>query len=240
MKTKIYSLLLALCTVPAFSQVGINTANPTATLDINGTLKIRETPMVTALPGYEIMAVNDGSFQVAKVAPQVIIDAATQAAGTNTSVYAAKKTTGITLLSLGLFPTGFRAVNFLAAERSVGSAALFSDTDNTYTIPSTGVYHVGFSFRYGAGLQAAILTNTPGVGIFRNRSGVGTLIDSRVFSGLTIPLVLSLTISEGTLDSLYSFQAGDKISFGLTGSSLLDGGILGTSVSSFFVYKVSN
>ncbi|HBV14523.1 hypothetical protein [Chryseobacterium carnipullorum] len=240
MKTKIYTLILALSTVSAFSQVGINTPNPTATLDVNGTLKIRDTPMTPALPGYTIMAVNDGTFQVAKVDPQVIIDAATAASGTNTSVYAAKKTTGITLLSLGLFPTGFRAVNFLAAERSVGSAALFSDTDNTFTIPSNGVYQVGFTFRYGAGLQAAILTNTPGIGILRTRGGVATLIDSRVFSGLTVPLVLSLTISESTLNSLYSFQAGDKISFGLTGSSALDVGLLGTSIGSFYIYKVSN
>lgn len=240
MKTKIYSLFLALSAVSAFSQVGINTSNPSATLDVNGTLKVRDTQMIPALPGYTIMVVNDGSFQVAKVDPQLIIDAATAASGTNTSVYAAKKATGISLLSLGLFPTGFRAVNFLAAERSVGSAALFSDTDNTFTIPSTGVYQVGFSFRYGSGLQAAILTNTPGIGIFRNRAGVGTLIDSRTFSGLTIPLVLSLTISESTLNSLYSFQAGDKISFGLTGSSALDVGLLGDSVGSFYIYKVSN
>ncbi|MBB6369495.1 hypothetical protein [Chryseobacterium shigense] len=240
MKTNIYSLFLALFAMPVFSQVGINTPTPTATLDVNGTVKIRDTPMVTALPGYEIMAVNQGTFQVAKVDPQVVIDAASAAANTNSSVYAAKKTSGITLISLGLFPTGFRAVNFLAAERSVGSASLFSDTDNTYTIPSNGVYAVGFSFRYGAGLQAAILTNTPGIGIFRNRAGVGTLIDSRSFSGLTIPLVLSLTISESSINSLYSFQTGDKISFGLTGSSALEAGLLGTSVGSFYIYKVSN
>lgn len=240
MKTKIYSLILALSAVSAFSQVGINTSTPSATLDVNGTMKVRDIPITPALPGYTIMALNNGTFQVAKVDPQVIIDAATTASGTNTSVYAAKKTTGIDLLSLGLFPTGFRAVNFLAAERSVGSAALFSDTDNTFTIPSNGVYQVGFSFRYGSGLQAAILTNTPGIGIFRNRAGVGTLIDSRVFSGLTIPLLLSLTVSESTINSLYSFQAGDKISFGLTGSSALDIGLLGASVGSFYIYKVSN
>ena len=240
MKTKIYSLLLALSAASAFSQVGINTATPSATLDVNGTLKVRDTQMIPALPGYTLMVVNDGTFQVAKVDPQLIIDAATTASGTNTSVYAAKKTTGLNLISLGLFPSGFRAVNFLAAERSVGSGSLFSDTDNTYTIPSTGVYAVGYTFRYGAGLQAALLTNTPGIGIFRNRAGVGTLIDSRVFSGITIPLVLSLTISESSINSLYSFQAGDKISFGLTGSSLLDAGILGTSTSSFYIYKVSN
>ncbi|MGG5210480.1 hypothetical protein ACQWU4_16260 [Chryseobacterium sp. MIQD13] len=235
MKTKIYSLLLALSAVSAFSQVGINTAAPSATLDVNGTMKVRDIPSTPALPGYEILALNSGSAQVSKVDPQLLFDS-----NVNTSVYAAKKSSGITLLSLGLFPTGFRAVNFLAAERSAGSASLFSDSDNTYIIPSNGVYAVGFTFRYGSGLQAAILTNTPGIGILRNRGGVGTLVDSRSFSGLTIPLLLSLTISESSINSLYTFETGDKISFGLTGSSALDVGLLGTSIGSFYIYKVSN
>lgn len=235
MKTKIYSLLLALSAISVFSQVGINTATPAATLDVNGNLKVRDIPTAVSLPGYQILALNVGSTEVSQVDPQLIFNSSV-----NTSVYAAKKSTGITLLSLGLFPSGFRAVNFLAAERSVGSAALFSDTDNTFTIPSNGVYAVGFSFRYGSGLQAALLTNTPGIGILRNRGGVATIIDNRVFSGLNLSVLLSLTISESSINSLYSFEAGDKISFGLTGSSLLEAGLLGTSIGSFYIYKVSN
>ncbi|KFF01920.1 hypothetical protein [Chryseobacterium luteum] len=235
MKTKLYSLFLGLSFIPTFSQVGINTSAPSATLDVNGTMKVRDTPVTPTLPGYELLVVNTGTAQVSKADPQLLYDSAV-----NSSVYAAKKTSGLTLISLGLFPTGFRSVNFLASERSLGSAALFSDTDHTYTVPSNGVYAVGFSFRYGAGLQAAVLTNTPGIGILRDRAGVATLIDNRVFSGITVPLLLSLTISEGSLNSLYTFQAGDKISFGLTGSSLLDGSILSTSIGSFYIYKVSN
>lgn len=246
MKATIFTLMFATVSSSIFAQVGINTPNPTATLDINGTIKIRQTPSAPALPGYQILAVNQnsgGDFQVAQVNPQLIVDAAVSSISTNgytnTTVYAARKTTGVGLLSLGIFPTGFRAVNFLAAERSVGSAALFSDTDNTYTIPSTGTYAIGFSFRYGTGLQAEILANAPGVGIVRTRAGVATLIDNRAFSGANL-LILSLTISESSLNSLYPLQAGDKISFGLTGSSLLSATLIGSSVSSFYIYKVSN
>lgn len=239
MKTKIYSLLLALSAVPVFSQVGINTSAPAATLDVNGNVKVRTTPAAPALTGYQILGLNTATAEVAQVDPQLLINSATTAANTNTTVFAAKKTTGISLLSLSLFPTGFRVVNFLAAERSIGSAALFGDTDHNYTIPSTGVYAIGFSFRYGTGLQASILANSPGIGIFRDRGGVGTIIDSRAFSGANL-ILLSLTISETSINSVYSLQAGDKISFGLTGSSLLDGGLLGSSVGSFFIYKISN
>lgn len=245
MKTKICSAILSLIAISAFSQVGIGTPTPLAMLDVNGTMKIRTTPVAPALPGYQILAVNQntgGDFQVAQVNPQLIVDAAVNAINTanaNTSVYSAKKTAGINLISLSLFPTGFRAVDFVQAERTLGTASLFSDTDNTYTVPTSGVYAIGFSFRYGTGLQAAILSNSPGVGILRTRNNVATLIDSRTFSGANL-LVLSLTISEANINSLYTLQSGDKISFGLTGSSLLDVGLLGSSTGSFYIYKVSN
>lgn len=240
MKTKIYSVICAFCSLSLFSQIGINTPTPTATLDVNGTMKVREAPVVTALPGHQIMAINNnGDFQVAKLDPELIANLAVNISGTNTSVYAAKKTAGISLLSLGLFPSGFRAVNFLNSERTVGTAGLFSDTDNTYTVPATGIYAVGFTFRYGTGLQAELLSNSPGVGIVRTRAGVATLVDSRTFSGANL-LLLSLTISETSLNSLYSFQAGDKISFGLVGSNALSVGLLGSSTASFYIYKVSN
>lgn len=54
MKTKIYSLVLACATLPLFSQVGINTDTPTKTLDVNGTLRVRDTPAATTVTGYNI------------------------------------------------------------------------------------------------------------------------------------------------------------------------------------------
>ncbi|MBB4805144.1 hypothetical protein HNP38_000416 [Chryseobacterium defluvii] len=238
MKTKIYNLILVLFSAFIFSQVGINTPTPTATLDINGTLKVRETPIVTALPGYQIMAVNLGSFQVAKVDPQIIIDAAANAANTNTTVYSAQKTGGISLLSVTLFST-WKQINFLTTDRTTGSASLFSNTDYSYTVPSTGVYAIGFYFRYGSGLQASLLTGGPGIGIIKNTSGTFTPLDIREFSGLNLGLG-ALTISEASINSLYNLQAGDKLYFGLTNTGVLGGTVLSSSNASFYIYKVSN
>ncbi len=247
MKTKICSAILALMALPFAAQsgaVGINTTTPQATLDVNGNLKIRQVPTAASTTGYQILAVNQntgGDFEVSQLNPQLIADLATSGGttGVAASLYAARKTSGLTLVALGIFPSGFQSVNFVNAERTVGSTAVFTDSDNTYNVPSTGVYAIGFSFRYGTGIQAALLANAPGAGIVRTRNGVSTLIDSRSFSGANLGL-LSLTISESSLNSLYPLQAGDKISFGLTGSSLLDGTILGSSTSSFYIYKVSN
>jgi len=244
MKTKIYSLLLATMSTLAFSQsgwVGIGTPNPQASLDVNGTMKIRQTPAAPTLPGYQVLAVNQntgGDAQVVQVSPQVISDYVINS-GINTSVYSAKKTSGITLINIGILPNGFRPVNFLVAEKTTGTSSLFSDSDGSYTAPSAGIYAIGFTFRYGTGLQSGVLTTPPSIAILRNRAGTGTIIDTREFSGINLGLV-SLTISEGSINSLYSLQAGDKISFGLTNNSLLDLGLLGLSTVSFYIYKVSN
>ncbi|MDQ1095658.1 MULTISPECIES: hypothetical protein [Chryseobacterium] len=238
MKTKFYNLLMSLAAIPVFSQVGINTTTPQSTLDVNGNVIIRQVPTGSSVSGYQVLAINQSNSEISSLDPALLSGGSGTAS--NSTVYAAKKASGnVTLLSLGLFPSGFRAVNFVNSERTIGSSALFSDTDNTYTVPSTGVYAIGFYFRYGTGLQAALLANSPGVGIVRTRAGVATLIDSRSFTGANL-ILLSLTISESSVNSLYPLQAGDKISFGLTGSSLLDASILSTSTSSFYIYKISD
>jgi hypothetical protein len=247
MKTKICSALLAFLSISIFAQsgwVGINTPDPKANLDVNGTIKVRQTPTAPNLTGYQILAVNQntgGDFEVTQVDPQLIANLAVNTinGGVSTTVYSARKTAGVSLINLGILPNGFRPINFLAAERTVGTASVFSDTDNTYLVPTNGVYAIGFSFRYGTGVQAELLSSSPGIGILRNRTGVSTLIDSRVFSGANLGLV-SLTVSESSINSLYTLQAGDRISFGLTGASVLNLGLLGSSTGSFYVYKVSN
>lgn len=246
MKTKICSAILSLIAISAFSQVGIGTPNPKAMLDINGTIKIRSTPVAPALPGYQILAVNDntgGDFQVAQVDPQLIIDAALNAFNTtnvNASAFSAKKLGGLSLLSLTLFST-WKQVNFTNADKIVGATGLLSDTDYSYTVPSGGVYAVGYYFRYGTGLQASVFTGgTPGIGIIKNTGGTFSVLDTREFNGLNLAGVVNLTLSESSINSLYKLQTGDKLYFGLTNSGLLNGTILGTSNASFFIYRISN
>jgi hypothetical protein len=129
-------------------------------------------------------------------------------------------------------------VNFESQDRYVGSALLFSNVDNSYTIPSTGIYAIGYDLRYGDGIQSSVLPNSPGIGLVRSRMGVATVIDRKPFATMVSPTV-SITISEANLNSIYSFQAGDKVFFGLIGSNALEFSILGSSRSSFYIYKVS-
>lgn len=245
MKTNI--IIAALClfslSTLVFAQVGINTTTPQSTLDVNGNMKIRQMPTAASTTGFQILAVNQntgGDFEVTQLNPQLIADLATQGGTTGVaqSVYSARKTAGVVLLSAAVFPAGFRAVNFVNSERTVGSTAVFSDIDNTYIVPSTGVYKINYTFRYGQGLFGQ--TVTAGVGIVRTRNAVSTLINSRTFMSETIGNNMTVAIAQETLDGLHPLQAGDKISFGVTNSSLLDPGVLGTSTGNFSIYKVSN
>lgn len=228
MKTKLYSLLLACAALPLFSQVGINTDTPTKTLDVNGTLRVRVTPTASAVTGYQLLTQDTGSTEVYKMDPQLLI----AASKVDPSIYAAKKTSSLALLSL-TGPGGFTALNFAAADRSIGSGSLFTDSDGSYNVPSTGVYAIGFSFKYSTGVVASLLSNG-GIGIARTRSGVTTLIDSRMFSG-----IVTLSIADTNLTSLYSFQAGDKINFGIIESGITLG-LISSSSASFYIFKVSN
>lgn len=244
MKTNMVTAALCLFSSSfMFAQVGINTTTPQSTLDVNGNMKIRQMPTAPSTTGYQILAINQnigGDFEVSKLSPQLIADLATQGgtAGVAASVYSARKTAGVLLVSAAVFPSGFRAVNFVNAERTVGSTAVFSDNDNTYVVPSTGVYKINYTFRYGRGLYGQGVN--AGVGVVRTRNAVSTLIDSRNFMSEDIGNNMTVAIAQETIDGLYPLQAGDKLSFGLTNSSLLDPGILGISMAYFNISKVSN
>ncbi|MDN3693928.1 hypothetical protein QWZ06_17425 [Chryseobacterium tructae] len=86
MKTKLYSLVLACATLPLFSQVGINTSAPTATLDVNGNMRVRNTPAATTVPGYQLLVQDNSSTEVFAMDPQLLIGAA----NVNSGMYSAK------------------------------------------------------------------------------------------------------------------------------------------------------
>lgn len=252
-----------------FAQVGINTENPQAMLDVNGNALVQgpatlestllvegvttlqqplrlqyiQTANVTQLTGNETILVADLGDQ--NIVKEVNLQNLSNGLGTydlnrpNTTMFAAKKTSGFTLLNLNLLVTGFRPIDFLNANRTIGDQALFSDTTHAYTVPSTGVYEIDFSFKLGSGLQASLLTGGPGIGIVRTRAGVSQLIDSKPFSGVSVALVLSATISDTRINFVYSLQQGDQLTFGFSNGGVVDLGLLSNSVASFHIRKIA-
>jgi len=232
MKTKIYFLLFMLIFINKKAQVGIKTENPKTTLDVNGNASIREVPETGSIDGYKVMVLNSNTAEVSQIDANNLQEDIIKAS------YAAKKDGGISSLGVSLF-SSWKQINFMDFDRTLGSPQLFSNSDHSYTVPSTGVYVVSYYFRYDSGLQATVLSGSPGMGIIKKTNNVFTILDSRAFNGINAG-VLSVTISEATINALYSLQAGEKLFFGISNSGALNVSLLDSSSASFYVYKISD
>lgn len=231
MKTFIYSSLILLTHQFFNAQVGINTATPTATLHVNGNVKINNIKEVNSLADIKILVYNQSSSEVTKA------DISLLQPNVNTTI-AKAYSSGATILSGNLF-TGWDRLSF-TKDASMGNS--FNETNSTYKVPETGVYAINFKFRYGSGVQLSVLNfgGTPKLGILKHLPAGGyTEINKKDFSGATLPLVLSLLISDTEINSLQRLSKDDVLSFeyyrGGISLNLLSG-----SVSEIVIYKISD
>lgn len=216
-----------------FSQVGINTDDPKATLDLNGNMMIRVVPETTTLPGYKIMAINEDSFEVTNVSPALFSTAK------NVTVSKATAATGLTLLGLdvNLFNTSWNILKFPTLEINPTN---FTSTasDFYYTAPSSGKYIIDYSFRNNTLLTLGVQPNTR-IGILKTTTGnVTTMIDSKQ---VTVVGALLASYYYENIRSIYELQAGDKIRFVFNRGGLnLDLGLLSSSSGTIILHKVSD
>lgn len=213
--------------------VGINTTLPEKELDINGELKVRTINQMSSLSGNEsIILVSNTDNVLKKIDPSFLTTVS------NTSVLSVKKESNLSLLSLSFdINNDWKIINFSTSDIKIGSTSNFSGS--IYTVPSTGIYKIGYYFRYGNGIQATLLSTQPIIGILKTTYNTISVLDSREFQGISVPLVLSINLTENSIDSIYSLQAGDKIVFAInTGGISLS--LLNASSSSAYIYKISN
>lgn len=232
---KMYALLAISSTVLLYAQVGINTTDPQSTLDVNGNVIIRTVDPATVSSAYDFLVHDNATNEVHKI-------------NGNLAPVTAEKTiskgverNGVSLLSGSLF-AGWRKINFASANIPINQGANFDAATDFYTIPSTGVYEINYQFKYGSGVLASLLNfgGVPSIGILRHpTSGPYNVLDSRKFSGVSVPLALSLIVSETSIDSVYQLTAGDRLSFELN-SGGLSLGLLSSSHAEFVIKKISN
>lgn len=225
------AFFLLLCSTICLSQnVGINTATPEATLDINGNAMIEKVPTAAVSENYDYMVLDPTTKEVQKVN-------GTYAPATNTTVAKAADRDGLGLLALGLFGT-WQKIDFAPAAVAINPGSNFSTTTDEYAIPSTGIYEVTYFLRYGSGVNTSLLSNVK-IGVLKDVGGTVSLLDEKNFDGISVALVLTITISSATIHSVYQLNAGDKISFALNrgGTNL---SLLGNSAAEFVVKKISN
>lgn len=229
------TFVIAICFsgVTLAQYVGINTSTPQKELDINGELEIRVLNEITSFTGNEsILGVVNDEKVVKSINPNLL----NAVSSTGLSV---KKSGDLTVLGLGLVEgDDWQIVEFSTGGTiTVGSTTNF--TNSTYTVPSAGIYKIGYYFRYGTGIQAELLAEPPKIGILKTTGATSTVLDYRSFLGVNLGLA-NITISENSIDSIYYLQAGDLIRFAISKPSLVDLSLLGSSASSAYVYKISN
>ena len=225
------SMLALFSSLTVSAQVGINNSNPQATLDINGNVIVRTVVPTTTAANYDFLVLNPTSKVVEK------FNGSLTGSSSNTTIAKAETTTGISLLTVGF--GGYNQINFAPADITINSGSNFSATTDSYTVPSTGIYAIYYEFRYDSGLKASLLGGSPGIGIFKTVGATTSLLDQRLFSGITIPLVLSLTISQSSINSVYNLTKNDVIYFGLNQGGVALG-LLGSSFASVNIRKISD
>lgn len=221
-----------------YAQVGINTSEPKATLDVNGNFRVNSVAEITALDNnHKVLLLNEATKMVDKVDLSLL--SGNSGSNINNSISKGIEADGVSLLNIGLFD-GWQKIDFASGHVPLNAGNYFDSATDQYTVPSKGLYVIDFYFRYGTGLQASLLGGTPKIGILRVPFSGGSyqVLDSRKFSGVNLGLV-AVTVSSVEINSIFSLSQGDKLSFEFDqgGVSL---GLLGSSSTSFHIYKISD
>jgi len=219
-----------------YAQVGINTATPKSTLDINGNLKIRTVPVLSSYPTSDqiILLVDKnsttGDFEVKQVSMDILF---------NTNAYYASKSGGWSLLDLGL-GNSWAKINLTgSSDTKLGSQSQF--TTGVYTAPQSGVYAVNYEFQFAAGVNLEVLGGKK-LGLIKNAT---TVWDEKLFDGVRIALVIpiaSAPVTSTSLSSMVQLNAGDTLTFAVNTSGLLpiDLSLLSNAKVNISLYRISS
>lgn len=218
------------------AQVGINTTTPQSTLDVNGNLMVRTVPASATASTYDFLVVSPTTSEVQKVNGSLGI---TTNAFSGTIAKAVEEE-GLSLLS-GTSFAGWQKINFGSGHVPINPGSHFDATTDFYTVPSDGIYEINYEMRYGSGVLLSLLSfsGIPSIGILKHDSSGYTVLDKRKFSGVSVPLLASIIISNTTIKNIYQLTEGEKLSFEVNAGGLVLN-VLGDSYASVVVRKISD
>lgn len=218
MKMKLISFFLLVCPFVVLAQVGINTTTPSNTLDINGTLRIRQTPPNENSSKDSLLVVNTQGV-VARVSAQQVVNNYLK-----TFVKGSFLTTSDKTLT---FSSGTQRVPFDYTEFDLN--AEFNTATNTFTAKQNGIYAINVQIR--ANNSISVATNF-GVAILKNNAVIARSSFSNI--GITVVIVqVNVTPPLRATQTLVQLNTGDTIKFHLY-SDLINVGLLGAREDSFF------
>lgn len=208
--------ILLLCPFCLQAQVGIGTTTPTAMLDVNGTLRVRQTglnPNATSAKDSVLVVNNNGD--VARVSAKQIVNSYLKSFVKGSFSTAADKTLALS--------SGTQKVPFDYEEFDLNNE--FNTTTNTFTVQQDGIYAISVQIKANNTIGVAI---NFGVGILKNN----IVVARSSFANIGV-LSVNITPPVRTTQTLVQLVTGDTIKFNLY-SDLISLGVLGTREDCFF------
>ncbi|MGH1517034.1 hypothetical protein [Chryseobacterium sp. JK1] len=189
-----------------YSQVGVNTATPTQTLDVNGTARIRQTPVASNL-GTSNLLISQANGDIYQIAPNTV----TAQLKIPTTVLSVRLATpGTTLLPGGnvINTVSYDTID-IAPQASIGS---WNAATNTFTVNTAGVYQISGSIQLSdfsnPSANFSIVTtsftqNAGGLTLAGNRYTVNQVLSLKLNPGDTV----KCNINTGGTDTFYEENA---------------------------------
>lgn len=213
---KIYLLYLIFCTAPIFSQVGIATDSPSATLDVNGNLRVRSSNSNgNESAAKDSILVTNNLGNVMRISSQKVVQSYFK---TCIKGYFTSSSDVSLTLSSGAKKIPFDFIEF-------DSNNEFNTSNSTFTTTQGGIYSIDIHIKSTSAIGVAL---DFGVAIVKN----GTVITRDSFANIGI-IGINATPPVRSSRTLISLAPGDTITFDVL-SSLGSLNILGNREDCYF------
>lgn len=203
-----------------YSQVGIGTTNPTADLDVNGTLRIRTTNSnLNESAAKDSILVSDNLGNIARISSKKIIESYLKTFIKGN--FSSSTNVGLSLVS------NTAIIPFNTTEFDMNTE--YNSTSSVFTAKQDGIYQIYVQIK-GSGLSVA---TSFGVQILKN----GSVISQNSFANVGISVLgiglVNVTPPLRNLQTLTQLTTGDTIQFNVT-SNLGTVTLIGNSEDCYF------
>ncbi|MGC4040732.1 MAG: hypothetical protein QM710_08115 [Flavobacterium sp.] len=221
MKSFLFATMLFSMT--AVAQVGIGTTSPTATLDVNGALRVRSTvtnSRETSAKDSILVSDRDGNIQ--RISAKMVLESRLK-----TFIKGGFSSSADQSLSLtsGTIKIPFNYEDFDENDE-------FNTSTNTFTAKNDGIYAINVQIKANS---TSVATNF-GVSIQKNESVIARCGYSNIGVSLSIILTVNVTPPIRVVQTLVKLNAGDTISFNIY-TDLINVGLLSNKNDSFFTIQ---
>ncbi|NUY81424.1 hypothetical protein HUK80_10990 [Flavobacterium sp. MAH-1] len=216
-------LLLILAGSPLCAQIGINTVSPTATLDVNGTMRIRTTSQISReTAAKDSIMVSDSQGNVQRISSKKVVQSHLKSFVKGG--FSSSSDQSLSLTS-GTVKIPFNQEDFDENDE-------FDTGTNTFKAKEAGIYAVSVQIKANSAVSVA--TNF-GVNILKNN----VVIARSSFANIGITVVvtaINVTPPIRTVQTLVKLNTDDTIRFQVS-SDLINVGLLSAKEDSFFTIQ---